>query len=425
MRRTLGRAFRLQSALLILLTLAGVAAQGAVEEIRLLDVHDNEINVQIMPALGDFLCVWFVDHEVERPQFEGMLRAINRAGIEVWRVDLLADYFLPRSSENVRSLPGDGVAAVIDAAHSRSDKTVLLAAYDRMPLPLLRGVRQWQSVFRGKSRLAGAVLFYPNLFGPPPVAGRDPELAPILSATNIPVTVYQPAKGPQRWRIKAVVNALWAGGSPAYVYLVPDVRDWFFMHPPDQDPAERAATADVPRKLFQFARLMDASPKPAGPVETLRDQAVTEPALGVVAFGARKRAPALNLEDASGSRIGLGDYGGRVTLVNFWATWCPPCVEEIPSLNRLARRYPDETFAVVSVDFRESQRVIREFAERVAIEFPVLLDRDGRTSLAWKVFSFPSSFLIDRDGYIRYSVNRAIDWDTPEVWALVDGLISE
>ena len=142
-------------------------------------------------------------------------------------------------------------------------------------------------------------------------------------------------------------------------------------------------------------------------------------------FEAGQRAPALDLTDASGRRISLRGYRGRVTLVNFWATWCPPCVEEIPSLNGLAQRYSDETFAVVSVDFRESEQVISDFARRVAIEFPVLLDRDGRTSLAWKVFSFPSSFLIDRDGYVRYSVNSAIDWNTREVWDLVDGLINE
>ncbi len=126
-----------------------------------------------------------------------------------------------------------------------------------------------------------------------------------------------------------------------------------------------------------------------------------------------------------GRQFESGDYRGRVTLVNFWATWCPPCVEEIPSLNQLARRYVGEPFEVVSVDFRESEQAIREFATRVSIEFPVLLDPDGRTSLAWKVFSFPSSFIIDRNGRIRYSVNRAIDWNTPEVWTLIDGLLGE
>jgi hypothetical protein len=100
-------------------------------------------------------------------------------------------------------------------------------------------------------------------------------------------------------------------------------------------------------------------------------------------------------------------------------------VEELPSLNRLGRRYADSPFAILSVDFQESVEHIREFTGRIPVDFPVLLDADGRTSLDWRVFSFPSSFLIDRGGRIRYSVNRAIDWDNPEVWEIIDGLLGE
>ncbi|MCP4043098.1 MAG: hypothetical protein GY731_14275, partial [Gammaproteobacteria bacterium] len=203
---------------------------------------DIEHDVEILPAQGNLLAIWFVDHEEERPSFEKMLQSVNATGVEIWRINLLEDYFLPRSSENARTMPGDGVAVIIKAAHSRSNKKILLVAYDRMPLPLLRGVRQWQTEYRGQSRIAGAILFYPNMFGPSPIAGMDPVPDPILSATNIPVTVYQPMLGSHRWRTVEIMNALWEGGSPAILYLAPNIRDWFFMHPPEQDPAERAAT---------------------------------------------------------------------------------------------------------------------------------------------------------------------------------------
>ena len=166
-----------------------------------LAAQENEINIETMPAEGEFLVVWLVDHEEERPQFEMMLKAINSGGNEIWRINLLADYFIPRSSENVRTLSGDGIAALLTAAHLRTTKQIVLASYDRMSLPLLRGVRQWQADYQGPSRLAGAVLFYPNLFGPPPVAGQEPELDPIVRSTNVPVVVYQPALGPHRWRL--------------------------------------------------------------------------------------------------------------------------------------------------------------------------------------------------------------------------------
>ena len=108
-----------------------------------------DINVEVLPAPGSLLVIWFVDHSEIRPQFEAMLKAIGASGIELWRVDMLADYFLPRSAENIRTLPGAAVAAVIDAAHQRSDKLILVATYDRMVLPLLRGVREWSTALQG------------------------------------------------------------------------------------------------------------------------------------------------------------------------------------------------------------------------------------------------------------------------------------
>lgn len=109
----------------------------------------TEINIEVAESPGNLLVIWFVDHDEVRPQFEGMLKAIHASGIEVWRVDLLSDYFLPYNNENVRTLSGAAIAAVIDAAHEQSSKTILLAAYDRMPLPLLRGVKSLVGKIQG------------------------------------------------------------------------------------------------------------------------------------------------------------------------------------------------------------------------------------------------------------------------------------
>ena len=398
------------------------------------DEQDNEINVEVMPADGELMVIWLVDHAQERLLFERMLTSVNRAGIEVWRVDLLADYFMPRSSENVRTMSGDGVAALLEAAHQRSGKKIVLAAYDRMPLPLLRGVRKWQQEAHSEqSRLLGAMLYYPNLFGPPPIAGEDPELDPIVGVTNIPLTIYQPERGTQRLRMPEILKALWRSGLSAFVYLVPDVRDWFFMHPLEGEEseeqlateAERRATANVPQQLVRFAHLMERQPKPVLPatmtVETARAKRVT----GLVAIKQAKPMPRVELTDVQGSRFNLDGYRGRVTLVNFWATWCPACVEELPSLNNLVARYADQDFDVVSIDFRESEEKVAAFTKEISVDFPILLDTDGKVSMAWKVFSLPSSFIVDRQGRIRYSVNRAINWDTPALRAIVDKLLDE
>jgi len=393
------------------------------DEISVSDWNGNEIAVHHYPSESNLLLILLTDHEEERPMFDEMVTTVNRVGVEVWRVDLLESYFLTRSSEVQRTLSGDGVAALIEAAHQRSDKRIMLAAYDRMPMPLLRGARLWQQQ-GGESRLLGAVLFYPNLFGPAPVAGQDPIIDPIVSATNIPVVIYQPEIGSQRWRLNEVMEAFWSGSSPAYAYIVPRVRDWFFMGETDHGPGDKAATAAMPAQLLNFARLMEYHPKPAAAAH-LQTHDTGQQVMELVEFKQPVNIPGFRLPDFEGNEDRWDNYQDKVVLVNFWATWCPPCVEEVPSLNTLVARYTDKDFEVVSIDFRETPEELLAFMELVPVDFPVLMDRDGQTAMAWKVFSFPSSFIVDRAGKIRYSTNRAIDWDTPESRHIIDTLLAE
>lgn len=368
--------------------------------------------------------IWFQDHAEARESFDNMLASINQLGIEVWRVDLLASYFLPRSRETLRTLPGDGVAAVIRSALQQRDKRILLAAYDRMPLPLLRGVRQWQ-LTATDPRLLGAVLFYPNLFGAPPPAGEAPQIDPILNATNIPLVIYQPALGSLRWRLRQVIEPLWQAGAPVYVYLVPEVRDWFFMGEGKHGPGEQAATKALAKQMLGVAAMLEHHPQPTA-VKSPAENAMPRGEIQtLVELAEPLQLTPFNLAEIDGRRYDSERFQDKVVLLNFWATWCPPCVEELPSLNRLQRRYADRELRIVSIDFRETPEQMASFLQRTPVEFPVLMDGDGQVALNWQVFSFPSSFIIDRQGRIRYSANRAIDWDSPEVWQVIEKLLEE
>lgn len=388
------------------------------------DQNGNDIEIEVAEAEGDLLTIWLVDHDEPRPLFDSLLHQVNQAGIEVWRVDLLQSYFLPRSSETVRTLDGVGVMAVLNAAHRHSNKHVLLVSYDRMPLPLLRGVNHWQTG-HPDSRLLGAILLYPNLFGPPPVAGEAPELDPILAATNLPLVIYQPAMGSQRWRLNSVMSSLWQAGSPAYVYLVPEVRDWFIMGEGEYTEEDRQAVARLPAQIRLLARLLEHHPKPTSAIPLPKDSVPAGTIHTLVRDNERKQAPEVSLSDSQGRHLNTRSLHGKVILLNFWATWCPPCVEEIPSLNRLKTHYEGRDLRIVSVDYRETEQEMQAFLKDIPVDFPVLMDRDGLTSLAWQVFSFPSSFIIDRQGRIRYSANRAINWDNQEVVQVIDALLAE
>lgn len=94
-------------------------------------------------------------------------------------------------------------------------------------------------------------------------------------------------------------------------------------------------------------------------------------------------------------------------------------------MNALYRRYSAQGLEILAINFQETQSEVSAFMKKVKIDFPVLLDRDGTAAHQWNVFSLPSSFLIDRDGRVRYSVSRSIYWNRPEIFAILDKLTTE
>ena len=134
-------------------------------------------------------------------------------------------------------------------------------------------------------------------------------------------------------------------------------------------------------------------------------------------------APALELQDLQGQAHRLADYRGRVVLVNFWATWCEPCREEMPSIERLRQSLKGKPFEVLAVNVGEPASRIERFREKLPMSFTLLLDRDTKTAKAWKARILPASFLIGRDGRIRYVHYGEIDWSGAAARARVDELL--
>jgi peroxiredoxin len=119
--------------------------------------------------------------------------------------------------------------------------------------------------------------------------------------------------------------------------------------------------------------------------------------------GAARPAPDFALKTLDGSQIRLSDLRGKTVLLNFWATWCPPCKAEMPDLNALHREYGEaRQFTVLGIDDEEGQAEVAAFARQNGIAFPLAMDSDGAvTSNRYSVRGLPTSLIIDRDGNIR------------------------
>ena len=414
--------------LAVLLVFAG-AAHGAERDVP--TRAGDSVPVQTYPADGDRLLLWLPSEFGASPRQPATARALAALGIEVWIPDLHGAWFLPPGRYSLLGIDPTSIADLIDAAVRRTGKRVFLMAPGRTAALALTGIRAWQAEAERPASVGGALLLHPNLYRRTPQGGESGEYLPITQATTAPVYVFQPDQSAAYWRVGELVATLEAGGAAVFLHRLAGVGDGFNIRP-DARPGEETMTGRLPAMTRRALDLLAgvttdavapltadtlAAPEREQRTELLRPYAEPKP------------APALQLADLDGREHDLAALDGQVVLVNFWATWCPPCVEEIPSLQRLFERLGPRGLTVLAVAVGETAPQVRGFLEQrlqhTAVSFPVLLDPEGASFKAWQAYAFPTTLILDRRQRIRYAVFGAFAWDGDEVVATLQQLLAE
>ena len=127
--------------------------------------------------------------------------------------------------------------------------------------------------------------------------------------------------------------------------------------------------------------------------------------------------PGLSLQDLNGNTHTLAQYQGQVVLVQFWATYCPPCVKEMPSMNKLQDKLEKAgvPFKILAIDMAETRAEVEAFVKRIKPEFTILMDESGSSIGQWNVFAAPSNFIINKQGQIAYTLFGGVEWDSEEI----------
>ena len=384
--------------------------------------HDGtELSLYQYPASGNDLVLWIGGNGWHDRSIQ-LARDFAQKGIEVWQIDFAEALMQTSGSNFLRNLDAQYVADIIDAVHQRSGKRVILFAQSYGAIPLLRGATLWQQRKSHKGKLLGAILFSPDLVTGLPALGKDPEYLPITRATNIPVMIYQGGLHGSARQFSSLVSELSSHNPNVFFNVLPGVTSVFYHD--ESSPESLALLNTLPAKMSGMFKFFESLPVSVSKTVYVQPNQVSSarPDIKLSSFAGNPLPPAIDLLDASGQRIKLHDYRGKITVVNFWASWCPPCVEEIPSLNRLREQMQGQPFELISINYADSPEKIHEFMNRVNVQFPVLIDPNGKVSQQWNVIGFPSTFIIGKDGKIQYGVNAAIQWDAPEVISALKAL---
>jgi len=147
-----------------------------------------------------------------------------------------------------------------------------------------------------------------------------------------------------------------------------------------------------------------------------------KPGSGLTRIPETPQAPDFALRDIEGNILRLSDLRGKVVIVNFWATWCPPCRAEMPSMQRAWETLEEEGIVLLGVNVGEDEDTIFLFTANYPVEFPLLLDQDSAVIGAWPVRGLPTTFVVDPQGRLVYRAIGGREWDDPELLALVRAL---
>jgi len=375
--------------------------------------EDEELTIhQLTTAKPDApILIWLTEGYRDRPPFIELTQQLQQHGNEVWVVDIMESYFLTPNNQNARKLTGEGVRSLLEEAQA-TGRPFTVVTSGRMSLATLRGARLWQLANKpeqGKGNLLHIALFFPNLFDTAEKAGDSLELFPITSASSLPITVFQPEKGTYILRLDDLMKQLETSGSAVYVHGVKQVRDWYFLDE-EMTKIDIQARDAIPKQIALMNALWAKDDSSFNAVPELKSYSQKQKVIGLTEYSDIP-AHTFTLQDTSGKIYKLEDYRGKVLLLNFWASWCPPCVHEMPSMARLKAHFKDKPFEILAANLGEEPEQVQNFLEKHPVNFPVLLDKGSQVAKQWKVFAYPNSYLIDKEGNVRFALFGGTEWD--------------
>jgi len=368
------------------------------------------------------VALWIVPGYPHQQRFFEFSQRLSDNGIEVWMINILDNLFMPKGINSTRQLSGKYVSELITRIHKKTNKNVLLIAESYSAIPVLRGAFQWQKSRPSKRYLTGAVLFSPNLFEAIPSLGDKPKFVDVAARTTIPILLYQSQKNNTRGQLMELLTSLQNNNASVFTTMLKNSIAIFYHE--DKTSETLSYLKKLPIKIVSSLTLLESSPLPlfndATKLNIKNKSILLDSALKK--YQAKNAPVDINLKTVFGKDYHKSNYKNQITIVNFWATWCKPCLEEIPSLNRLHAKMKNTPFEIIAINYGEKPAAILNFMKIVKVDFPILIDESGEQAVKWNVYAFPSTFVIGPDGKFHYGVNAGILWDTPEVIATLNQL---
>lgn len=389
------------------------------------------LSITQFEAEGKKLLIWLPSEHGFSPQLISTALDVNLHDIDVWAANLHETYMVPVGRQSLNEVEVGDLVSLVRRAHQIGFQEVYFLSSGRGAQLALKTAYLWQQKNPDNNLIKGMMFFSPHLIKGRTEIGEKAEFVEISKLSNLPIYIFQEQYSTKYARIKEISQQLQQGGSPTYIELLKGIRGGFYMRP-DEDLTlqDIEMRNQLPAKLARAVRLLSRTSVSSilsteySFENNSQPQKSTYRTPQLYDYKGVKNHINLDLPVMGGSRFKLSDYQDKVVLINFWATWCTPCVEEIPSLSRLQSKMTGKPFKIVAINIGEPEAVIEDFLKKVPVDFDILLDSDGSAVRNWKVYAYPSNFIIDKSGVIQYAYRGALEWDAEPVVQKINGLLN-
>jgi len=382
---------------------------------------DQEVNVEeYVPDTGKKHILWLTSERGISGELQKTVLAVSKQNdLHILMPDWHDSYFLKPSRSALEDMPAQDYKDLIKYYADKFDKLFIIAS-ERAASHALKSAHQLQT--EKTNSIAGIILIAPYLQIQTPDIGKSAEYQEIAKHSNLPLYVFQAERSPRFVPLPQLTKALEQGGSQVYTHVLKGIGGGFYARDQeDLTPLDLEAKKSFPKQInnaLTMLELAEAAPlKPLASYESIKTKRRPNQ-LKKVSLA----TPSLLLKDLNGKEHNLENYKNKIVIVSFWASWCRPCIEEMPSLVKLKQKYKDD-LEILAVNVREENNVIKTFTKTMKINFPILKDTESEITEAWKVYVYPSNFIVDKTGKLSYAATGAMDWQEPEIEAVIDKLL--
>ncbi|BAS68190.1 TlpA disulfide reductase family protein [Bathymodiolus septemdierum thioautotrophic gill symbiont] len=378
----------------------------------------NTISVDAYPSDGNTLLVYLPTGRGFGKGYQTTAKELTTKGYDVWALDLHDSYMIPKYKSSINRFNIDDLVNIIAIAKEKSFKSIYFLTTGRGAQLALKIAYQWQLKHPNSTLLKGHIFHSPHLIDGKPGLGSTAKYINIAKFSNLPIYILLPQFGTKFMRSKEIGTQLKNGGSAVFMHRLTGVGYGFHMKKSrDLSKFGIKAKNHLASTYHQAIQLMKTIQVPKimhtnADINAITKTTFVEPVLQVYRG---KQGMSLNLKTLDGEVASLGHYKGQVLLINFWASWCNPCIKEIPSLMRLQQKFNEKDFKIITINVGEPRDKIVKFIKKLKLTLPILLDENGKAVKEWGVYAYPSNFLIDREGVIRYGFRGALEWDDQSV----------